>query len=190
MIWVDTMNLQLNFSRSLCGIVLLAVASSGYSAVNSEAVLTVKGKVTRGTCAFTLSDQTVKFSKPILVENVVEIGEKDENKLPFTVEYNCQEFSDETPDMEVIIKAGAGTQITNDKISPVTNITNSSFALYDCKNSNCSVVNFNAGVSSVFIQTGNGTKNKDFQVEVVKKDTLTAKPGALKAILALTLVQP
>lgn len=184
------MNLQLNFSHHLLGILLLSVAFSGYSAIDSEAVLIVKGKVTRGTCAFTLSDQTVRFSQPILVGNVVEIGEKDENKIPFSVEYNCKEFSDETPDMEVLIKAGAGTQITNNKISPVTNITNSSFALYDCKNNNCSLVNFNAGASSVFVQTGNGTKNKDFQVEVVKKDTSTAKPGALKAILALTLVQP
>lgn len=46
------------------------------------------------------------------------------------------------------------------------------------------------GQSSVFITTGNGNKNKDFEVELVKKDGSAVNPGTLKAILALTLIQP
>lgn len=72
----------------------------------------------------------------------------------------------------------------------MNNPTNASFALYDCKNGHCSLVNFNAGTSSVFITTGNGNKNKDFEVELVKKDGSAVNPGTLKAILALTLIQP
>lgn len=186
------MNIQKSFSQGLFGLLLIPLTFSSFSAVDSNAVLIVKGKVTRGTCAFTLPDQTVTFSQSILAANVAEIGEKEENKIPFSIGYSCQEFTDETPDMEVVIKAGAGTQIGINKISPTTNMTNSSFVLYDCKNNNsdCTLVNFKSGASSVYLTTGNGNKNKDFAVEVVKKETAQPQPGALKAILALNIIQP
>lgn len=161
------MNIKPHFKPIVLGALLTCISFYGYSAVDDSAVVIVKGSVTKGTCAFTLSDQAVKFSQSILMQNV-----------------------DETPDMEVVIKAGSGTQIANNKISPVNNPTNASFALYDCKDDHCSLVNFNAGTSSVYITTGNGNKNKDFEVELVKKDSSAVNPGTLKAILALTLIQP
>lgn len=184
------MNIKPHFKPIVLGALLACVSFYGHSAVDDSAVVIVKGSVTKGTCAFTLSDQTVKFSQSTLMQNVDEIGVKEENKIPFSVNYLCQDYVDETPDMEVVIKAGSGTEIANNKISPVNNPTNASFALYDCKNGHCSLVNFNAGKSSVFITTGNGNKNKDFEVELVKKDGSAVNPGTLKAILALTLIQP
>lgn len=162
----------------------------GYSAVDNQAVITVKGKVTKGTCTLSVSEQTVKFTQPILMQNVANIGEREENKIPFSINYNCQDYEDKTPDIEMRIKAGAGTEIINNKIVPINNPTNTSFVIYDCKKTACTLVNFKTGESAVYIATGNGNKNSAFQVELVKKDSAPIHPGTLKAVLALTLIQP
>lgn len=99
------MNIKPHFKPIVLGALLACVSFYGHSAVDDSAVVIVKGSVTKGTCAFTLSDQTVKFSQSTLMQNVDEIGVKEENKIPFSVNYLCQDYVDETPDMEVVIKA-------------------------------------------------------------------------------------
>lgn len=184
------MNIKPRFKTIIIGILCCLSPLSSYGAANNDAVIVVKGTVTKGTCGFTLSDQSVKFSQPTLMQNVAEIGEKEENKIPFLVNYLCQDYVDEMPDMEVTIQAGAGTQIVNNKIAPVNNPTNASFVIYDCKTDNCTLVHFNGGSSTVYLTTGNGNKNKVFEVELVRNSTAEVKPGTLNANLTLTFVQP
>ncbi|HEJ9414873.1 TPA: type 1 fimbrial protein [Proteus mirabilis] len=184
------MNIKPHFKQIILVTLFILNPIHGHSAVNDNAIMIVRGTVTKGTCTFNISDQTVKFSQSILMQNVAEIGEREENKLPFSINYVCQDYVDETPDMEMKIKAGTGTEITNNKISSINSPTNASFVLYDCKKNQCSLVNFNAGVSSIYIPTGNGNKNKEFQVELVKKGNTAVSPGTLKTILEFTLIQP
>lgn len=185
------MIIKLNFNQSILGLLLLAITTPSYSDVIDDATLIVKGRVTKGTCSFILPEQVVKFPQAILLHEIAEIGENSENKIPFSVDFSCKDFTNDTPNLEIAIKAGTGTQIiSNNKISPTSNTTNASFALYDCKNNSCQLVNFNSGKGAVHIDAGNGTYSKDFEVEIVKRSTSTVTAGKLTAILDFTLIQP
>lgn len=77
------MNIKPHFKPIVLGALLACVSFYGHSAVDDSAVVIVKGSVTKGTCAFTLSDQTVKFSQSTLMQNVDEIGVKKKTKYLF-----------------------------------------------------------------------------------------------------------
>lgn len=171
---------------------LLLISCSGYAVDNRHAVLTVKGVASKGSCAFLLSEQVVKFSQPFLTESIGEIGAIEENKMPFSISYLCQDYDEnDSPDMSITIKAAAGTDIKNNKIAPVNNLTNAAFVLYDCNNVNaCSLINFTSDLGTIYFKSENGRKDKNFQVEVVKLNALPVQSGDLQAIVTLTLIQP
>lgn len=179
-------------SNSILLIILLLINFSGYGIDRDQAILIVKGIVSKGSCSFLLADQVIKFPQPLLAQGIGEVGVTQENKVPFSVTYSCQDYDENnSPDISISIKSDVGTQIVNNKIAPINNLTNAGFSLYDCNNVNsCSLMHFTSGLGLIHLKAGNKSKDKNFKIEIVKLNSSPVKPGNLQATVTLTLAQP
>ncbi|MEQ4673629.1 fimbrial protein [Providencia vermicola] len=193
------MNSVQNYNKMLKVILSVILISIGISPAfalseqDQQVDLIVKGKVSKGTCSFAFSSKVVEFSKPLVSTEIGSLGDKNTPTEPFTISYNCQDYTDEViPDLQVEIKSDGNSNTVNGKLYPKDNVTNAAFSLYQCdfSNTNCQLINFQNSADTVSFPVQNGENDKYFEARVVKLNELAINSGKLNASVVFTFVQP
>lgn len=191
------MSLKHNFSKSLgrALITLVFFHSAAFAISEQEqfADLIVKGKVSKGTCSFAFSNKVVEFSKPLVSADIGDITDKNTPFEPFSIQYICQDYSDDIlPELEVSIRADGNSSTLNSKLYPKNNVTNAAFALSEChiNNSNCSLIDFQHNDGNISFPVKNGENEKFFEARVVRLNEAPIQSGKLSASVIFSFVQP